>query len=85
MRLIYTFVFLFFISFANPSYSLNGETCADLIAEANSDFGAKYFYGICMREDTLIFRSKDFKCPQKAMKGKTSFQVKMIYMACHSD
>ncbi|MDC1134147.1 hypothetical protein OAT42_04400 [Alphaproteobacteria bacterium] len=58
MRIFYTFFFIFLVSFANPSYSLDGETCADLMAEANSDLGAKFFYVICMQEDTLIFRSK---------------------------
>ena len=85
MRLFYIFVFILFTSISNPSYSLDGETCADLMAEANSDLGAKYFYVICMQEDTLIFRSKKFKCAQKAMKGKTSLQVQIINMACHND
>lgn len=83
MRLLYTFVFILFTSISNPSYSLDQETCTDLMAEANTDLGGRLIYSACIDEKSLFFRSKHFKCAKKAMKGKTEELVRMIYSTCN--
>ena len=70
--------------FIGSANALDRETCADYSGKANTNYGAKIMWGVCIQESDTSFynRSKRFKCAQKAARAKTDHAAKVKWFTC---
>ena len=73
----------------NVSYALDRETCVDLAAKANSEWGAELLQDLCyieIKKGTHFYnRSKAWKCIKKAAEANSDHGAKVKYHACLKD
>ena len=59
--------------------------CAKKAAKANTEFAETKLYWECVRDDNLVFNTKEHNCAIEAAKAKSENAAVRLYWACVRD